>query len=97
MTVVSVDLRGTSFLVEEVYVITGRGPCVVRSREAAKKCLGRFRAGDWVTCGDLRAKVVGVEAQGNMGFNLAAQQGLLLRIDDSLLERGQVWYKEEYG
>lgn len=83
------------FVVEDVFEISGRGPCIVRSHDAAKAA---FAAGELVhvgatlVCGSLKATVVGIERRPVANPGAQPQQSLLLGgIDRSDLAIGQAW------
>ncbi len=83
------------FVVEAIYEIKGRGPCITRSKEAASAWPrrgeeGALALGDILECGDLQARVRGLEYFAIPGPQL--QQSILLGdIDREHLEVGQVW------
>lgn len=88
------------FIVEGIFVVTGRGPCVTRSLEAAKRWPsgelhgpgepGCFNAGDQIECGELRATIQGLEYFAIPGPQ--PQQSMLLSgVEREQLEVGQVW------
>lgn len=92
--------RKNEFVVEEIFEIKGRGPCIVRSEEAASSgpagaCPpgrgepGCFEPGEWLVCGSLRAQIRGIEYWAIPGPQ--PQRALLLSIDRQLVEVGQVW------
>ncbi len=91
-------------VVEEIFVIKGRGPVITRSKEEAKKWPlgehggpggpGCFKVGDQLECGELRAKVNGLEYFCIPGPQ--PQQSMLLSgVEREQLEVGQVWRRVE--
>lgn len=84
----------SDFVVEDVFDITGRGPVVSRSREAAIRARDAgemFALGDVIHCGGLMATITGIERALVAGPD-EAQGGLLLRgVTKEQLIAGQVW------
>lgn len=84
------------FVVEDVFEVTGRGPVITRSQEAARGAWDRgdrWEMGDEIVCGSLHAVVVGIERfcvpPSHPAHNDAA---LLLRgVEKGDLQPGQVW------
>ena len=83
------------FVVEDVFEIAGRGVGIVRSRDAAQADLddGRvFRAGDRVRCGELEAKISGIERWPVASSAQQPQQSLLLGgVERHQVAIGQEW------
>lgn len=83
------------FTVEDVYVLPGRGPCIVRSEEAASLWPGRgdpgcLEVGDELVCGDLRAEVAGIDYWAIPGPQ--PQMSILLSgVERAQLAVGQTW------
>lgn len=82
----------TDFVVEDVFHITGRGPVITQSREAARRARDAgelFKLGDVIHCGALMATIIGIE---RALVSPEAQGGLLLRgVTVEQLVPGQVW------
>lgn len=83
-------------MVEEIFWINGRGPAVCRSHDTSKAAwaLGeRFVTGEYVTCGELVAQIVGIErfcvAPEHPAYNDGAL--LLKEVGSVGLQVGQEW------
>lgn len=88
---------GATFTVVDVFAVTGRGPVITRSSEesnAARDRGERWTAGDVARCGDLEARVTGIE---RFLIPNAADGALMLDIDITLLTPGQVWEQVTTG
>lgn len=86
----------TTFAVEDVFTLTGRGPCISRSQQASKDAWlrgERWQPGDVATCGSLRATVTGVERHCVAPTHPAHNDGALLLdgVEASDLHAGQIW------
>jgi hypothetical protein len=83
------------FVVEDVFVVTGRGPVITRSDAASREARDRgelFENGDVIRCGGVGTQVIGIES---FCIPNAPQGGLLLRgVALDQLAPGQVWVRE---
>lgn len=90
----------TEFEVEEIFHIKGRGPAVSRNNDTSRRLYTegqRWEPGDIAHCGDLTAKVLGVERFCVLPSHPSYFDGALLLgdVDENLIEVGQVWIKDE--
>lgn len=85
----------TGFTVENALNITGRGPLIVSSRDEALQRLEAgeiFETGQVIHCGDLVARITGIEYFPVVDTKQQPQQSMLVRgVELEQLEIGQVW------
>lgn len=77
---------GPVFVVDYTFVIKGRGPVIVNKVGLPPDT---WKVGDLLECGDLRARIIGIEYFAIVGAQ--RQQALLLDIDPADTAVGQIW------
>jgi hypothetical protein len=90
----------TTFVVEDVFTIVGRGPVVSRSQQASKDAWSRgerWRSGNVAICGSLWATVTGVERHCVAPTHPAHNDGALLLdgVEPGDLHAGQIWERSD--